>query len=500
MADLSLDGLASGLPTNDTISKILSSEFGTKFENLKTEKSELQQSKDAWRDVNSRLSKLESTLTDLKLSSTFTSMKTTSTDQNIATATATNDASEATYDIDVSQLAKANRVASVKVGDSFGVDLGGTGNTEKFQIELKDASGNNTISGNKMDVTIEHGDSLEDIKNAINNATVDHDGDTSTDEIKIAKASIVDNRLVIESYQTGKSSELAFKDSPSAVLTNDLGFNLDADGNVTGPADGTIDDPSESGVLQNAQNANFTVNGLGITKESNNDIDDVINDLTLNLEDNGSTTIEVIKDIEKASSAIQSFVDQYNSTMSFIDEKSSYNVETDKASILQGDSTLMRLQTSLRSYVTNRVDNNNKYNQLSMVGISIDQEGNMSFDKAKFKEAVEESPDKVKRLFNADSNDGDSFDGVATRLDSYKDALLQTNTGVIPERLDYFDTRMDDIEDEITSLEEDYQQEKARLSSEFTAMETAMSKMNSQSSWLQSQLANLANTSLLGSM
>ena len=500
MADLSMDGLASGLPTNDTISQILSSQFGTKFENLETEKSELNQAKDAWRDVNSRLSKLEGTLTDLKLSSTYNSMAVDSTNGDVATATATSAAEVSSYDLNVNQLAKKNRVASIKTGDSFALDLGGDGNTEKFQIELKDGSGNNTISGNSMDVTVSHGDSLADIRDAINNATVDHDGDTATDEIGVANASIVDDRLVIESYQTGNKSELAFTDSASNILQNDLGFNLNTDGKVTGPADGTIDDPSESGVLQEAQNAKFSVNGLGITKESNTGIDYVIDEVTFNLKDVGSTTIDVSQDVEKATSKIQSFVDQYNSTMSFIEEKSSYNAETDEASTLQGDSTLRRLQMNLRRYVTDRVDSNSDYNQLSMVGIEIDRNGTMTLDSAKLKEAIENNPQDVTNLFNADSSDGDSFDGIATRLDSYTDTLLQTNTGVIPERLDYFDTRVDNIDDEMDALENDYQQEKERLESEFTAMETAISEMNSQQSWLQGQLSKLGGTSLLSSM
>ena len=463
MADLSMDGLASGLPTNDTISQILASEFGNKFESLETEKSELNQAKNAWRDVNSRLSKLEGTLTDLKLSSTFNSMAVNSSDESIAIATATSDAQEANYDINVNQLAQKNRVASIKKGDTFTLDLGGNGNTETFQIELKDGGGNNTISGNTMDVTVSHGDSLADIRDAINNATVDHDGDTATDEIGIANASIVDNRLVIESYQTGNKSELAFTDSTSNLLQNDLGFNLDAGGKVTGPADGTIDDPSESRVLQDAQNAKFSLNGLGITKESNTGIDDVIDEVTLNLKDLGSTKIEINQDVEKATNKIQAFVDQYNSTMSFIDDKSSYNASTDEASILQGDSTLRRLQSKIRTTVTDRVNTSSDYNQLSMVGIEVDRNGTMTLDSTKLEEAIQNKPTEVTKLFNADSSDGDSFDGVATRLDSYTDTLLQTNTGVIPERLDYFDTRVNNVEEELDSLERDYTQEKERL-------------------------------------
>ncbi len=498
MADISMDGLASGMATNDIVSQILASQYGGKFEKLESQKDDLSLAKDAWRDVNSRLSKLDSTISDLKFSSTFNSMAVNLSNDETASVTANSAADVNSYDLDVSQLAEANRIASKQMTESYAVDLGGAGNSETISIELKDAAGNNTISGNVMNVEITHGDTLTDIKDAINNATVDHDGDANTDKISIAKASIVDNRLVIESYKTGESSELAFTDSAGGILTNEFGFNLDADGKVTGPADGTIDDPAESGVLQSAQNALFSVNGLGITKESNTDIKDVVENLTINLKEIGSTKIDIAKDTKKATTAIQAFVDQYNSLMSFIDDKSAYNSDTEEASILQGDSTLMRMQMNLRKNVTSKVSNEGTYNQLYAVGIEIDRDGVMSLDSSKLKTALEDNPEAVTKLFNADSED-DGFDGVATRLDDYTDLLLQTNTGVIPKRMDYFSKSIKDIDEQVEDLESSYESERERLSSEFAAMEQMISEMNSQSSWLQSQLSNLSNSSLLNS-
>lgn len=498
MADIGMDGLASGMATNDIVSKILASQYGGKFEKLESQKDDLNLAKDAWRDVNSRLSKLDSTISELKFSSTFNSMAVNLSNDEVVSVTANSDADANSYDLDVTQLAKANRIASKQKAEDYIVDLGGAGNSETISIELKDAAGNNTIAGNTMDIEITHGDTLSDIKDAINNATVDHDGDANTDEINIAKASIVDNRLIIESYKTGESSELAFSDSASGILSNDFGLALDADGKVNGPSDGTIDDPAESGVLQSAQNALFSVNGLGITKENNSDINDVVENLTINLNETGSTKIDISKDTNKATTAVQAFVDQYNSLMSFIDEKSAYNSDTDEASVLQGDSTLMRMQMNLRKNVTSKISNEGTYNQLYAVGIEVDRDGVMSLDSSKLKTALEDNPEAVTKLFNA-NNEDDGFDGVATRLDDYTDLLLQTNTGVIPKRMDYFSKSVKDIDEQVESLESSYEAERERLSAEFTAMEQTISEMNSQSSWLQSQLANLSNSSLLNS-
>ena len=92
MADLSLDGLASGMGTEEIINQLVQIERKSII-NLQEEKMSLEKSKNAWRDVNSRLDKLEDKMTQLKLSSTFNSRTTTSSAESVATATAATDAS-----------------------------------------------------------------------------------------------------------------------------------------------------------------------------------------------------------------------------------------------------------------------------------------------------------------------------------------------------------------------------------------------------------------------
>lgn len=477
-----MDGLASGMPTKDTIQQILNAQYGPRLKNLKQEKSTLEQQKGAWRDVNSRIDKLENKLTDLKLTSTFESNKTTSSSEGVAIATATNDAAQGSYDLNVSQLAKEHRISSAQQTDSTS-DLGlNGGSSGSFTIELDNIS-------ESFSVSIDGTESLNDVRDKINNASGNDDGNGN----KLTKASIVDNTLIIESTDTGVDNTISFQD-PDNILdnggTDDLGFDLDINGNVNTASE-----------LQSTQDAQFSVNGLDVTRSSNQGIDDVVDNVTFNLETTGTTTIDVSKDTEKATSAIQKFVDQYNSVQDFISGKLNYDQETEDAGALQGDGTLMRLQSRLRQMVTDRVDTDSSYDQLSMVGIDIDREGVMSFDSGKFTDALADKPEEVKQLFKADTDDGASFDGVATKLDSYADMLVQTNTGVIPEKVDSYDTMMENIDDRIESTNDRLEQEKSRLQSQFTAMEKAISKMNSQQSWMQSQLGSMGGASnMLSSM
>ena len=78
MADLSLGGLATGMDTDSIINQLVQLEQRPIY-NYQQEISELEQTKGAWRDINSRLDHLENKLTDLKLSSTYNSRTASST-------------------------------------------------------------------------------------------------------------------------------------------------------------------------------------------------------------------------------------------------------------------------------------------------------------------------------------------------------------------------------------------------------------------------------------
>jgi len=463
---ISFSGLASNLPVDQMINQLMAIEEQP-LNNLYSEKMQLQDAKGAWRDVNSRISTLDGVMGDLKEVETFNSMKTSSTDETIVSATTDTTASASTYDITVNNLAEEERVASAQQSDSTS-DLGYSGD---FDI---------TVNGSTATVSVVTTDSLTEIKDKINSKNI------------TATATIVDNHLLIEGDNTGAANRIQFTDSDglnngTGILEGKLGFDLDTNGYATGTS-----------LLQQAQDANFDINGLNITR-STNTIDDVITGVTFELKAEKAATITVEKDLQKTVDSVQKFVDQYNSVQSFINDKLSYNSDTKEAGILQGDTTLSRLQMNLRQAATDSVNATSKYDQLATVGIEVDKDGKMSLDSSKLKGALQDKPQAVVDLFNASKADGDSFDGVITKTDNYVNQLLEYGTGVIPDKLDYYDNQIEYIEDEMTDMRADLEMQRQRYQEQFTAMETAIQRMQNQSSWMSSQLSGM-NTSLLSSM
>jgi flagellar hook-associated protein 2 len=562
---MQLDGLATGMDTTSVIDQLVALEQRPIL-NYQQEISELEMTKGAWRDVNSRLDKLEDKTTDLKLSSTYNSRSTSSSNEEVVTASASNDANEANYSITVNNVASTQRISGNRLDDSLTAikNITGFGSI---------AAGNN-IQVNGIDITINDSDTLADISNKINDT-----------EAGIS-ASIVDNHLVLESTDTGKENQIAlvddndlFKslgvlqtgDNDGSLSTNLLevkdadtalgltgSFQIDVEGG-TGSGEITIDETttlndikaqidalggdlsasitdegtgyfslsissttadsdiklSNTGTeniladlafgnrsyqneLQTAEDANIDINGIkGITSSTNTfseAVDGISFNISADAEVDSTATISVSKDTGKAADAVQAFVDQYNSVMSFLDGKTEYDEEEEKGAVLQGDSTAMRLQIRIRSLVSSKIKDSGDFKTLSSVGIEIDRDGVMSFDKSKFTEALDQSSEEVMSIFTGES-ESDGFEGIAVRMDSYLDQLMQSNTGLIPRRLDFYDTRIDSLNDDIEDVQRKVEMTRERYVEQFAAMESAISEMNQQMSWMQSQISSLASSS-----
>lgn len=470
---MSLGGLASGMDTESIIQQLMAIEQQPIYR-YEQEKTELNTAKDAWRDVNSRISNLESKLSPLKLSATFNSNKASASDKDVATATASNDAAEGVYDVTVKETARTHR-------------LGSTQKVDQEALLTDELTNLTDVSG---DITFNQGQDNEAVISVTNDDTLSSLADKINEADAGVNASIVDGHLVLESTETGEENSINFTDNASGLMA-ELGFS------------GDLNDAANAAVLQTANDAVIEINGITDITSSTNTFSDAVDGVSFSInkdaEVDSTSTITVEQDTGKAQKAVQTFVDQYNSTMNFIDSKTNYDAETETSGTLQGDSTLMRVQMRLRNLATDRIDTTGDYRSLSAVGVSVDRDGVMSLDGDKFTEALKEAPDEVMNLFKA-SSDEEGYDGVATKLDSYTDQLIQSNTGVIPRRLDYFDTQIESIDDDIVALEDSLERTRERYQSQFTAMETALAEMQQQSSWLSSQISSLGSSSITSMM
>jgi flagellar hook-associated protein 2 len=83
--------------------------------------------------------------------------------------------------------------------------------------------------------------------------------------------------------------------------------------------------------------------------------------------------------------------------------------------------------------------------------------------------------------------------GIASAASDYLDFITKPTTGAVSAAQDSLQTQIDAAEDEITALEQRMTAYQTRLLEQFSAMESALAEMQSQSTYLTSQIAQLSN-------
>lgn len=363
--DLSLSGLVSGMDTESIIQQLMAVE-SRPVQILQQKKTSLQDKANAWRDINTRLSNLQSRAADLADKLKFYAKKAVSGDTNVFDATASSTAAASSYSITVERLAQAHIVASA-------APPGGPSDPAAALSQ----TGNPQINGK----TIQIGptDSLNSLRDKIN-ATPDI-GVTAS----VVQVDPTHYQLVITSKTVG-ATPISFTDDGS-VLTN-IGI-------LSGGVPNTV---------QAAQDALIKVNNLTVQRSSNT-LTDVIPGVTLTLKkpSAGTVSLTVDQDYDAVIKAVHEFADQYNSVVDLINQQTSWDAQTKKGGTLFGDPTASQIKSQLRSMVTDVVPGTQVYRNLAAIGVTTGKYGEANYQKlqvddTKLREALTDNLDAVGQL------------------------------------------------------------------------------------------------------
>jgi flagellar hook-associated protein 2 len=195
-------------------------------------------------------------------------------------------------------------------------------------------------------------------------------------------------------------------------------------------------------------------------------------------------TVSVSRNATAAANTAASLMGKLVSTFATIAAQSkvssttaSSGAATVSGGVFTGDSAIRQLKDGLMAAVVEPVDDRS----LSSIGITVTREGGIAFDAEIFKNALEADPSGTQAMFatmagrveNAASSASDSVDGyLSQRVTGQEDTAKR-----LGENISAWDLRLE--------------KRRAVLQRQYTAMETALSGLNSQSTWLASQLASL---------
>ncbi len=388
-------GIASGMDTGTMIDQIMALERQP-IRNLENRKLQIQTQAEAWNNLNLLLSQLEDRASSLTSEDTFLSIASKTSDSSILTVSSSIDADIGEYNIEVDQIALAERLVS-----------------ERFEHsgEPLELQGSFTVNGIEINITEEH--TLTDIQAIIN----------STEDIDI-NAKIVDSRLLIEASQTGED-KLIFED-PEGILDS-LGLST----------------------IQEGQNARIFIDGIEIIHDSNY-LDSIIDGVSFTLQSEGASNVSFYRNTSTPISAIRSFMTIFNSISGYLKD-----VQGKNSGILTGDFMVMRLQTSLRGAITDPVENE-EIKLLFQLGIEIDRHGKMSLDESTLKSVLEENPSSVYNLFTQEEGMGVA-DRVGKVIKAYtldQTGISSTRDETYSRQIKDIDRMIDSIERRLEKREE----------------------------------------------
>lgn len=293
----------------------------------------------------------------------------------------------------------------------------------------------------------------------------------------------------------------------------------------------TYNDGTGDQTITRASN-DFTINGIAISlkKEYSSSVGDPID---VKIAGDPTKTLDLVKNFV---SKYNELIDKINSELSektykdytpLTDEQKEAMTEKDielweekaKSGMLRNDSILSSFASKMRETLYKEVEGIST--KLYSIGISTgtwDQKGKLVVNEDKLKAAIAESPESVVSLFTkessiayspdmsaADRATRDSENGIANRMYDVMQDFIRTSrnsegqkglfleragiTGDITENTNMLSKEISNKDTLIASLLEKLADKENQYYARFTAMETALTQMNSQMSWLTSQMS-----------
>lgn len=276
-------------------------------------------------------------------------------------------------------------------------------------------------------------------------------------------------------------------------------------------------------VLQEPKDAKIRIDGVEITRETNEAITDVLEGISFNLHKTTTepVTLKIQTDSLKGTTLIKEWVESYNSLMKFskeltsvekdgrlserkaVDATKNEDISKDywdaksKSGLLSGDNAVLRLiagmKTAANSYYPTK-----GYKVLTDIGISTGaigsnwnkiQDGLLVIDEEALKNAVGDNPDGVRELFATDANgDGRMEDGLGTRLLDHLKPYTQFPIGIISGKTKYLEENISQNNKRIKEHEAHLVGYESKLKQRFLYMEQGVGKNKSVGNYLQNNL------------
>lgn len=490
---LRVTGLASGMNTDEIVEKLVTAQ-SARLNKMIQSKTTATWKNDAYREINRKLDEFRKAMEGLRLQSSFNKQKVTSSDTRVEVSTA-GTSSRTDFVISEAQPATTAKPAM------FSFNSVGAKTDADTSLVL-----------NSVPISLTKDMTLDQVVSEINKYT----NATETTAATNVKASNVGGSLVLTTTGTGDTARIDL-----IAAANNIGL---VETHIAG---------------ENAQSGYIDIDGNRINVSSNKfTYDGVAFNIKEPIQANSSISVQIASDTQGVFDSIKTFVDKYNEIIADLNGRLTekkyrdYPPLTDaqkkdmkendiklweekaKSGLLQNESTTQSLLSEMRKSLSTVVKNSGlstEFDSLKEIGLNFStnysENGKILIDEAKLKGVLETNLDDVKKLFTIKGSDSTVINSTT------KDKEIHDSSGFgwrIYERLNVSISQFGELSGALNSkvdtqsfmakqikqIESNISREQKRINSyedrlwkQFSAMESALSKMNSQSSWLTQQLS-----------
>ena len=285
------------------------------------------------------------------------------------------------------------------------------------------------------------------------------------------------NYRIVLSGQQGSDNEFSLSSTPN------LGFSA-----------------SENS-LQVAQNAEFKVNGVTVSRDSN-EVSDVVTGVTfsLNAVSKDVVTLIVSKDTTPLKTNIIKMVENFNAFNNMLDSLTQEPAEgVELSGSLAGDKTLSRfLSDQLRTAILGDSSTaSGPIKAMRDIGVSIDRYGQLTFDESTFDTALATHYDDVVTMLTANTNNQSALasgnKGLSQDLSNLVVGFID-NDGVVDNHLTAASVELADYKQDLAELEIRMEGIYIRYITQFAAMDALVASINNTKNYLTTQLENMADS------
>lgn len=299
-----------------------------------------------------------------------------------------NGAATGDHTLTISQVATAQKV----VGTSQSSQTSALGYSGTFSLGLG--------SGSTADITVTSTMSLQDVVDAIN-------AQTSTTDVQASIVQVSSGSYEMVLTGTEDAADISYSSTSGDDILNELG--------VTDSTGAFAD------VLQTSQAAEFSLDGISMTRDTN-DITDVLTGVTFNLlqatPSGTSLSISIEPDTSQIETAVESLVTNYNTFRDAViaQQATASDGTADSSAVLFGDGTMRDIMDALQNALTSTVGG------LTMadLGLSFNENNELELDTSTLSEILSTNLSGVTTLLSAQTKTSSS-------------QLTVVNTGTSPQ-------------------------------------------------------------------